>query len=146
MGKEREKGQEVISFDWKVRHGFDAERPAFIHLVIKQTSNPAIRRMPFQVLGHSMTASELVFSCVYSVTQSCPTLCDPLDCSPPGSSVHEVFQSRVLDWVAISSSKGSSQPRDQTKIFCTPLIAGRFFTTELSWKPLYSRGQMKIAQ
>ena len=46
------------------------------------------------------------------VTQSCPTLCDPVDCSLPGSSVYEIFQARVLEWVAISFSRGSSQPRD----------------------------------
>ena len=60
-----------------------------------------------------------------SVSQSCPTLCDPVDCSPPGSSVHEIFQARILEWVAISFSKGSSQSRDRTRVSCT---AGRFFT------------------
>ena len=44
--------------------------------------------------------------------QSCPTLCDPRDCSPPGSSVHGILQARKLEWVAISSSRGSSQLRD----------------------------------
>ena len=44
--------------------------------------------------------------------QSCLTLWDPLDCSPPGSSVHGICQARILEWAAISSSKGSSQPRD----------------------------------
>ena len=48
--------------------------------------------------------------------QSCPTLCDPMDCSPPGSSVHEIFQARILEWVSISYSKGSSQLRDRTRI------------------------------
>ena len=48
------------------------------------------------------------------VTQSCPTLCDPMDCSPPGSSVHGTFQARILEWVAISFSRGSSRPKDQT--------------------------------
>ena len=43
--------------------------------------------------------------------QSCPILCDPTDCSPPGSPVHGIFQARVLKWVAISFSRGSSQPR-----------------------------------
>ena len=46
------------------------------------------------------------------VTQSCPTLCDPMDCSLPGSSVHGIFQAIVLEWIAISFSRGSSQPRD----------------------------------
>ena len=63
-------------------------------------------------------------SCVF-VAQLCPTLCDPMDCNPPGSSVHEIFQARILEWVAISFSRGSSQPRDQTRVSCT---AGRFFT------------------
>ena len=46
------------------------------------------------------------------LTQSCPTLCDPMDCSPLGSSVHGIFQARILEWVAISFSRGSFQPRD----------------------------------
>ena len=51
------------------------------------------------------------------VTQSCPTLCKPMDCSPPGSSsVHGIFQARILEWVVISYYRGSSQPRDQTHI------------------------------
>ena len=58
------------------------------------------------------------------VTQSCPTLCDPVDCSPPSSSVHGILQARILEWVAISFSRGSSQPRDQTQV---SLIAGRCF-------------------
>ena len=57
------------------------------------------------------------------VLQSCPTLCDPTDCSPPGSSVHGILQARILKWIAIPS-RGSSRPRDQTWISCT---AGRFF-------------------
>ena len=51
--------------------------------------------------------------------------CDPRDCSPPGSPVHEIFQARILEWIAISFSRGSSQPRDWTWVFC---IAGRLFT------------------
>ena len=50
------------------------------------------------------------------VTQLCPTLWDPMDCSLPGSSVHGIFQARVLEWVAISFSRVSSQPRDQTQV------------------------------
>ena len=46
------------------------------------------------------------------VTQSCLTLCDLMDCSPPGSSVHGILQARILEWVAISFSRGLSQPRD----------------------------------
>ena len=64
-----------------------------------------------------------------SRSQSCPTLCDPMDCSPPGSSVHGIFQARVLEWVAIPFSRGSSQPRVQTQVSC---ITGRLFTAQPS--------------
>ena len=55
--------------------------------------------------------------CTSEVAQSCPTLCDPMDHSLPGSSIHGIFQARVLEWVAISFSRGSSQPRDWTQVF-----------------------------
>ena len=62
--------------------------------------------------------SLLVIFFIYStvlclVTQSCLTLCNPVDCSPPASSVHGILQVRILEWVAMSSSRGSSQPRDR---------------------------------
>ena len=59
--------------------------------------------------------------------QSCPTLCDPMDGSPLGSYVHGILQARILEWVTISSYRGSSRPRDRTQVSC---IAGRFFTAE----------------
>ena len=59
------------------------------------------------------------------VAQSCPTLCDPTDCSLPGSSIHGIFQAIVLEWVAISFSRGSSRPRDQNRV---SRIADRRFT------------------
>ena len=59
------------------------------------------------------------------VTQSCLTLCDPMDCSTPGSSVHGILQARILEWVAMPFSKRSSQPRDWTQVSC---IVGVFFT------------------
>ena len=54
-----------------------------------------------------------------------PTLCNPMDCSPPGSSTHGILQARTLEWVAMPSSRGSSRPRDQTEI---SHIVSRFFT------------------
>ena len=57
-----------------------------------------------------------------------------MDCSPPSSSVHGISQARILEWVAISFSRGSSWPKSQTHISC---IAGRFFTAELQGKPKY---------
>ena len=65
--------------------------------------------------------------CMCLVAQSCLTLCDPMDCSPPGSSIHGILQARILEWVAMPCSRRSYQPRDQTTVFCT---AGRFF---ISW-------------
>ena len=57
------------------------------------------------------------FSCAKSL-QSCVTLCRPIDCSLPGSSVYGILQARILEWVAISFSRASSQPRDQTHVSC----------------------------
>ena len=61
--------------------------------------------------------------------QSCPILCNPMDCSPSGFSVHGIFQARILEWVAIPCSRGSSQPRIEPTFFMSPASAGRFFTT-----------------
>ena len=59
-----------------------------------------------------------------------------MDCSTPGSSVHGILQARILEWVSTSFSRGSSWPRDQTHVSYVPWIAGKFFTTEPSGKPL----------
>ena len=66
--------------------------------------------------------------------QSCPTLCNSMDCGPPGSSVHEIFQARILEWVAISSSRGSSRPRDQTHISCISCIGRWILYTGATWE------------
>ena len=59
------------------------------------------------------------------VAQSCLTLCHPMDCSLPGSSIHGIFQARILEWVAISFSRRSSWSRDRTRVSC---LVGRHFT------------------
>ena len=59
------------------------------------------------------------------VAQLCPTLWDPMDYSPPGSSIHGILQARILEWLAMPSSRRSSRPRDRTQVSC---ITGRFFT------------------
>ena len=59
---------------------------------------------------------------ICSDAQSCATLCDPMDCSPPGSSIHGIFQARTLEQVAISSSRGSSHPKDWTRVSCISCI------------------------
>ena len=75
------------------------------------------------------------------VTQSCPTLCDSMDCSPPGSSVHGILQARILGWVAISCSRGSSWPKDWTQVSC---LASGFFTTKSSQKPKHRLLKIKL--
>ena len=72
------------------------------------------------------------------VAQSCPAVCDPMDCSPPGSSVHGILQARILEWAAISSSRRSSQPRDQTQVSC---VAGRLILYCLSHQGM---GQSRV--
>ena len=65
-----------------------------------------------------------------SVAQLCPTLCDPMHWSPPGCCVHGIFQARILVWLAIPYSRGSSQCRDWSLVsLVSPALAGRFFTT-----------------
>ena len=61
-------------------------------------------------------------ACACSVARSCLTLCDPTDYGPPGSSVRGISQARILEWVAISSSRGSSRPRDRTRVSCISCI------------------------
>ena len=73
----------------------------------------------FSGISHPLIGSQLYcMPATCSVAQSYLTLSDPMDCSPPGSSVHGIFQARILEWVAISYSSGSYQSRDQTCISC----------------------------
>ena len=69
------------------------------------------------------------------VVQSCPTLCNSMDYSPPGSSVHGILQARILEWVAISSSRRSSQPGIELSSPLSLALAEGFFTTEPLGKP-----------
>ena len=77
----------------------------------------------------------LLFVCVCAQPCLTPTLCNPRDCSQLGFFVHGIFQARILEWVAIFSSRGSSRPRDQTLISCISCIAGGLFTAEPPRKP-----------
>ena len=108
-----------------------AATPVIISLVEKklqrfswlanQGGNETKVRSIFPLYLHTSLKNACV--CAKSL-QSCPTLSDPMDCSPPGSSVHGILQARILEWAAISSSRGSSQPRDRTQVAC---MAGGFF-------------------
>ena len=81
------------------------------------------------------------FSMCVLVPESWPTLCDPMDCSPPGSSVYGILQARILEWVAISFSRESFWPRDWTPVSC---ITGRFITVWAIGKSInFSIGRYK---
>ena len=67
-------------------------------------------------------AHPVYLECVCVCAQSCLRVCNPVDCSLPGSSAHGIFQARILEWVAISSSRGSSRPWDQTLVSCISCI------------------------
>ena len=71
-----------------------------------------------KILKHLVSKNYFYYVQSSSVTQSCPTLCDPKDGSPPGSPVPGILQARILEWVAISSSRGSSRSRGKTHISC----------------------------
>ena len=79
------------------------------------------------------------FCCVCSVAQSCPTLGGPVDCSPPGSSVHGILQARILEWGAISFSRGSSQLRDWTQVSCVSCMADGCWAIREAHPPFYGQ-------
>ena len=91
-----------------------------------------LNRFPFPLCSDSIATSkwmppsqgvpEVGAESESEVTQLYPTLWDPVDCSLPGLSIHGILQARILEWVAISFSRGSSQPRDRTQVSC---IAGQ---------------------
>ena len=78
-------------------------------------------------------SSQLITGSCCLVAKLCLTLCNPMDCSLSGSSVHGTFQARILEWVAISFSRGSSKLRDPTR---SPALAGGFFTTDPPGNPV----------
>ena len=80
----------------------------------------------------------LIFGdCGFAREAMCPTLCDSLNSSLPGSSVHEILQARILEWVAIPFARGSSRPRDQTRVSSVCCVAGGVFTQWAIRKALY---------
>ena len=81
-----------------------------------------------------------------TLLQSCLTLCDFMDCSPPGSSVHGILQARILEWVAMPSSRGSSRPRDRT---CVSYVSGIWQAGSLPLVPPYfikDEGYNRVSQ
>ena len=92
-----------------------------------------------------MTVDKLLWGSVFSQikwtlclvhVQLCPILCNPMDCGPPESSVHGIFQARILEWVVISSSRGSSWPRDRTRASWVSCIGRRILYHYATWEVL----------
>ena len=79
-----------------------------------------------------------MFLCCARLFHLCPTLCNPMDCSPSGSSVHGIFQARILEGIALPSSRESSWPRDCTHVFCSPALQADSSSTEPLGKPWIS--------
>ena len=91
-------------------------------------------------MGKLFLCDPYALLCVHAKSlQLWPTLCDPLDYSLPGSSVHGILQARILEWVAIFSSKGSSRP----VFLMSPASAGRFLTTCATWEALLTTTQLR---
>ena len=108
------------------------------HLLRIRTKLKSISKMEIHEAKHSphQNLRDFLHSMhACALSSSCPTLYDPVNCSLPRSSVHGILQERILEGVAVPSSKGSSWPRDQVLISLpSPALAGRFFTSSASWE------------
>ena len=125
-----------------IKHFLPKKRKSQSWFILKAATWRACSPGPIQwILGAAFflycqgSSASPLMACGGSAAQSCLTLCNLMDGSPPGSSVHGIFQARILDFVAICSSRGSSRSRDQTRIFCISCTAGRLFTAEPPGKP-----------
>ena len=107
---EREKGELIILYQVKSFH----ERPCQAH---GDCGGPR-EQLPYLRSQHPWSSPRGTAVCCAKSRQSCLPLYDPMDSSVPGSTVHGILLARILQWAAISSSRGSSQPRDQTWVSC----------------------------
>ena len=89
-------------------------------------------------IWYSMLQAQTIYICMHTPSfQSCLTFCNPMDCSPPGSSVHGILQARISEQVTEPSFRRSSTPRNQIHVSCVSCITGGLFTTEPPGKPSY---------
>ena len=138
----------VIQVPWKEFHCKPEWRVPERGRLPLPCSAPRTRPPPCPLL--SAGGMRLLSSCsspsrspvwAYSVTQSCLTLCDPVNCSPPGSSVHGISQATILEWVAIPSSRESSRPRDWTCVSCVSCTGSWILYQHTPGKPSESLRQ-----
>ena len=125
---------------YKVRSQEQNERTHFLSYKVCQSHTCVQKQITGEGWGRRVDLGKVL------VTQSCPTLCDPTDCSPPGSSVHGILQARILEWVAMPSSRGSSRPMYHLLDPCIKHASPRLvhcrwilYTTEPQEKPDYSK-------
>ena len=108
------------------------------HLVRFSSSDPLskILLLPLDYFLFIEINSNFYVCCamVSKLLQLCLTLCNPMDCNVPVSSVHGILQARILEWVAMPSSRGSSQPRIIPTSFKYPALTSVLFTTSISWE------------
>ena len=138
-------------------HGKNISKKELLWFISNKERNPAIYDNVDEPWGHYIKWNKSDRDIPHDLTyiwslkhthakslQSCSTLCNSMECSPPVSSVHGILQARTLGWVTIPFSRGSFQPRDWTQFshsFCT---AGRFFTTGSLGKPPYTPTQTEL--
>ena len=109
---------------------------------LQAIGGPMIRKAEVRCQGVPLEGDAFPTGVRSSVAQSCPTLCDSMDCSPQGSSVHGILQAVILgchytgEWVAIPLSRRSSQPRDQTRGSCTSCPGRWFLDCRATWEVL----------
>ena len=109
--------------------------PPFNHVIQTHGLKPK-EHFHLEISRHLRTLTSSYSPTVHACKslQSCPTLCDPMDSSLPGPSVHRILQARILEWVAMPSSRESSQSRNRTCISVSPAWASGFFTTSTTWE------------
>ena len=121
---------DALRLPWTVtrQSPLPVEFPRQDHIVLSYSRRSSgLRDQPASLASPTLAGRFFTIAAAAAkLLQSCLTLCDPMDCSLPGSSVHGILQARVLEWVAVPSSKGSSR-RDGTQVSCT---TGGFLTTE----------------
>ena len=126
---------EIILREGKTTGSEKTRKSTLAQSILKNTRN-------FMLYYQALLMCTCIIPGVHLVTQSCPTLCDLMDCSPPGSSVHGILSARLLEWVARYSSRGSSWPRDLIWVSYTE---GGLSTTVPPGKPHYSIHTQRLA-
>ena len=107
------------------------------YLQITNSGKGVEKREPIYIVGRNVnwcSHYEKQYVLRAQLLQSCPALCYPIDCSPPGSSVHGILQAKILEWAAMPSSGVLPDPGIKPTSFMSPALADSFFTTNVFWE------------